>query len=61
MTLCYNTVIMCLDCGRSKGVATAAQGILNRMRYLYVAGNIGARPDTVTYRTTMSAWARSGR
>ena len=31
------------------------------MRALYAAGNIGARPNTVTYGATMSAWARIGR
>ena len=31
------------------------------MRDSYAAGNIWARPDTVTYGYTMSAWARSGR
>ena len=37
------------------------QGILNRMSTLYAVGDIGARPDTVTYGSTMSAWARIGR
>ena len=61
MTLCYNTVIMYLDRGRRKGVATVAQVILNRTRDLYAAGDIGASTNTVTYRAIISAWARSGR
>ena len=31
------------------------------MRASYSAGDVGARPNTVTYGATMSAWARSGR
>ena len=33
--------------------------ILDRMRASYAAGNIRARPETITYGATMSAWARS--
>ena len=39
----------------------SAQGILGRMRSSCAAGDIGARPDTVTYRATMSPWSKSGR
>ena len=31
------------------------------MRASYAAGNIGTRPNTVTYGATMLAWDRSGR
>ena len=61
MTLCYNTVIACLARGRRKEAAEAARGILDRTRASYAAGDIGERPDTVTYGAAMSAWARSGR
>ena len=60
-TLCYNTVIACLDRGHGNGAAEAAQGILERMMVLYADGNIRSRPNTVTYAVTMSVWARSDR
>ena len=53
--LCYNTVITCLDQNFKKGAAEVARGILDRIRALYAAGNIRARPDTVTYGTSMYA------
>ena len=31
------------------------------MRDLYAPGDVGSRPDTVTYGAIMSAWDRSGR
>ena len=52
---------MCLAHRFEKGADEADQGILVMVRDSCTAGNIGARPNTVTYGATMSAWARNGR
>ena len=56
----YKTLIVCLARSHGKKAAEAAQDILDSMRASYTASNIGARPNTFTYMTTMYAYARSG-
>ena len=43
-----------------QAAAKRAEAILERMQELYEAGNVDIKPDTISFSTVISAWAKSG-